>query len=48
MNIAGIILATGEAKRMGKNKLLLSLGNYSIIERVNRVYLKVYQEQIKA
>ena len=57
--IAAIILASGMSKRLGRNKLLLPLGNKRVIEhvidnvkssRIKDIYLvygKDHQEELK-
>lgn len=46
MEIGAVILAGGNSKRMGKDKLFLPIGGKPLFERVLEVCLKVFEEVI--
>ena len=45
-DITGIILAGGKSTRMGQNKSLLKIGEYTIIERVVNLLKPLFPELI--
>ncbi len=45
-NFTGVILAGGQSRRMGRNKAMLKIGNYTIVERVLAALKEVTDTQL--